>query len=280
MSKGYITIAQNSADVDYLTQAYALALSIKNTQSGVNNISVVVDEATKKKVLPKHTQVFDNIITMPWQDDAQDATWKINNKWKVYFCTPYDETVLLDSDMIFPTDISHWWLMMAQQDFWSTTQTMTFQGDPLTTDKHRKVFVENNLPMIHNAFMYFKKSEIATEIFQLSKIIFQNWQRFYHLYLPNSKPSFVSGDVVFALAIKILGYEHLTTRENISSVPTFVHIRGGLVSEWSKYIPSYVSQSQGLVVGNFRQSHPFHYVDDSWLTSEIVEILEGKHASF
>ena len=100
MSKGYITIAQNSDNVDYLTQAYALALSIKNTQSGVNNISVVVDEATKKKVLPKHTQVFDNIITMPWQDDAQDATWKINNKWKVYFCTPYDETVLLDSDMI------------------------------------------------------------------------------------------------------------------------------------------------------------------------------------
>jgi len=284
MSKGYITIAQNSHDVDYLTQAYALALSIKNTQSEVNSISVVVDDPTYQRILPKHKQVFDNIIIMPWQDDALDATWKVNNKWKVYFCTPYHETVLLDSDMIFPTDVSHWWPMMSQQDFWSTTQTLTFQGDPLTTDKHRKVFVENNLPMIHNAFMYFKKSEIATEIFQLSRIIFQNWQRFYHLYLPNSKPSFVSGDVVFALAIKILGYEHFTTRENISSVPTFVHMRGelqgGLVSEWSKYIPSYVSQSQGLVVGNFRQSHPFHYVDDSWLTSEIVEILEGKHASF
>ena len=33
MSKGYIVIAQNSEDTNYLRMAYALALSLKITQS-------------------------------------------------------------------------------------------------------------------------------------------------------------------------------------------------------------------------------------------------------
>jgi hypothetical protein len=285
MTQGYITIAQNNQEVDYLEQAYALALSIKNTQSGVNCVSVMIDEETSRSVKTKHTKVFDKIIDMPWQDDALDSEWKINNKWKIYYVTPYDETVLLDSDMIFPADVSHWWDILCEKDFWSTTQTKTFRGDTVTNNSHRKVFTENNLPQIHNAFMYFKKSHISSEIFKMAEIIFQNWQRFYHLYLPNARPTHVSGDVVFALAIKILGYEHLTTRDNIHSLPTFVHMRGriqgaNVMDNWSKNIPSYIGVNQTLVVGNFLQTYPFHYLDKQWLTPEIIKTLESKHGTY
>jgi len=47
MSRGYITIAQNSEDIDYLEMAYALALSLGATQK-ISNLCVCVDEATKK----------------------------------------------------------------------------------------------------------------------------------------------------------------------------------------------------------------------------------------
>ena len=43
MSRGYIVIAQNSGDTDYLRMAYALALSLKATQSTVSNLTVCVD---------------------------------------------------------------------------------------------------------------------------------------------------------------------------------------------------------------------------------------------
>ena len=46
MSKGYIAIAQNNKDCDYLNLAYAMALSIKATQK-INNICICVDEPTK-----------------------------------------------------------------------------------------------------------------------------------------------------------------------------------------------------------------------------------------
>ena len=39
MSKGYIVIAQNTKGVDYLKQAYALALNLKLTQSKVSNLT-------------------------------------------------------------------------------------------------------------------------------------------------------------------------------------------------------------------------------------------------
>ena len=47
MSRGYIVIAQNSGDTDYLRMAYALALSLKATQSTVSNLTVCVDNKTK-----------------------------------------------------------------------------------------------------------------------------------------------------------------------------------------------------------------------------------------
>ena len=100
MSRGYIVIAQNNDAVNYLEQAYALALNLKLTQTTVSNLTVCVDAITKKQVTAKHKKVFDKIVDIPWQDDAKDEQWKINNKWKYYYMTPYDETVILDTDMI------------------------------------------------------------------------------------------------------------------------------------------------------------------------------------
>lgn len=280
MSKGYITIAQNNDTTDYLEQAYALALSLKNTQSEVNNLTVMVDKPTMEKVTAKHRRVFHKITEMPWQDDAQAEHWKVNNKWKVYYVSEYEETVLLDSDMLFTTDVSHWWPILGQKDFWSATKVKTYRNDIITDTLYRKTFVENDLPNIHNAFMYFKKSSVCSEIFKMAELIFHNWQRFYHIYLPKSRPNHVSGDVVFALAIKILGYEHLTTRENIDSLPTFVHMKGDIqgvntiTKDWNSSLSSTLVSPDNLVVGNFRQVSPFHYVDKNWLTPRIIKVLE------
>ncbi len=278
--KGYICIVQNNSNVDYLKQAYGLALSLKNTQSATNKLSIMVDEYTKTLITEKHKKVFDHIIDIPWTDDASDSEWKIQNKWKVYFATPYEETVLLDADMVFPTDVSYWWPILSQKDFWAATSVKTYRNEILSNDQHRKTFTHNELPNVYTAFMYFKKSESCTEIFKLAKIIFQNWQRFYHLYLPNDRPKHVSGDVVFALAIKLLGYEYLTTRENIGSLPTFVHMKGELQgvntigSQWSNNLSTHWVAPDNLIVGNFRQNTPFHYVLKDWLNDQNIAFLE------
>jgi hypothetical protein len=80
MSKGYIVIAQNNKTVDYLEQAYALALNLKLTQSTVSNLTVCVDANTKALIKTKHKKVFDHIVDIPWNDDAENQPWKIHNK--------------------------------------------------------------------------------------------------------------------------------------------------------------------------------------------------------
>ena len=49
MSKGFIVFAQNTDSVDYITQAYALALSIKISQRDITNISLVTNDTVSKK---------------------------------------------------------------------------------------------------------------------------------------------------------------------------------------------------------------------------------------
>ena len=79
MSKGYLVIAQNS-NYDYVRMAYALALSITNTQKSVRRISIAIDKNT---IVPdKYNTVFDQVIQMPFDDDAVLGDWKINNKLK------------------------------------------------------------------------------------------------------------------------------------------------------------------------------------------------------
>ena len=282
MSRGYICIAQNSKNVDYLQQAYALALNLKLTQSSVSNLTVCVDPSTKAKITAKHRAVFDHIVDIPWKDDAETADWKINNKWKYLYMTPYDETVILDTDMIFPTDVSYWWDILSQRDVWSTTKVRTYKGEVVTSNFYRKYFELNNLPNVYTAFFYFKKSELASELFTMVEIIFQHWQRMFYKYMPKGKPDWLSGDVAYALAMQILGIENECTRENIDAVPTFVHMKShiqnvpdiALSESWTDVIPTYYNTYSDFKIGNFQQIYPFHYVEKDWLKQKMILQME------
>ena len=49
--KGFVVLAQNNTTVDYIKQAYALALSIKNSQKEITKISLVTNDKVPKKYL-------------------------------------------------------------------------------------------------------------------------------------------------------------------------------------------------------------------------------------
>ena len=196
--------------------------------------------------------------------------------------TPYEETVILDTDMIFPSDVSHWWDILAQRDVWATTKVRTFRGETVSSNYYREYFVKNNLPNVYTAFFYFKKSELASELFAMTEIVFQHWQRFFYKYMPEGKPDWLSGDVAFALAMQLLGIEHECTRENIDAVPTFVHMKShvqnvptSLIShKWTETIPTYYNTYKDFKIGNFQQLLPFHYVEKDWLTMKMIKQLE------
>ena len=88
-NKGFLVLAQNSSSGDYIIQSCLLAMSLKATNNAP--ISIV----TNDEVPDNYKFLFDNIISIPFGDDAIDKDWKIENRWKLYHATPYEETIVL-----------------------------------------------------------------------------------------------------------------------------------------------------------------------------------------
>lgn len=283
MSKGYIAIAQNSGSQDYIRQAYALALSIKNTQSKVNKFCICVED--KNDIPEKYMHVFDDVIEIPWSDDARHSSWKINNKWKYYYMSPYEETIALDTDMLFTSGISYWWDYLAKRDVFFTTNVLTYRGVTANDSAYREVFRANDLPNIYTAFFYFKKTLLMAEITRMAEYIFKNWEAMYEEFLDATRPGYLSGDVAYALAVKLLGVEDQCISEE--KLVSFVHMKSLIqgdnqtyvTDEWPRHFRNHFSDDCKITVCNYIQNKPFHYHRKEWLSDTIIEKLEHDYTT-
>jgi hypothetical protein len=199
--QGFLTIAQNTADVDYLRLAYVQAMSIKLTMPG-SQYAVIVDEETLSTVTDSHKKVFDHIITLP-QDHAKVDTWKLANEWQVFSLTPFKETIKLESDILFTRSIDHWWTAFRLQDVCLSHGCRTYQQRESFIRKYRQVFDANRLPDVYNGLMYWRYSETSKRFFELARQIFENWAD-VRAELKNCEDAYPTTDVVYAVAAKIM----------------------------------------------------------------------------
>ena len=272
-TRGFFTFAQGP---EYLRQAYALALSIKASQAGPNGLSIGVDSIGD--VPEQYRSTFDHIIEIPWGDDAKDDSWKRKNEWKAVHMSPYDETIKLDADMLFTTDISGWWDLLKAEDFIIASTPRTYRDELVSSDYYRKAFTDNKLPNVYTAMYYFKKKDEVFELMSMANFIFNNWQTVYEqMLLPNSRPKHVSADVVFALAIKLMGMDCLG-----ANIPTFVHMKSQLQNwedaysseDWTTLMPSRLTDAGHLKIGGHHQLLPVHYVVKDFVTDAMITQLE------
>jgi hypothetical protein len=278
--RGFLTFAQNGKE-DYLRMAYGLALSLKITQAEPY-LAVVVSPGTE--VPDKYRAVFDEVIDVPWLDEARDSVWKLENEWKAYHVTPYEETIKLDADMLFTSDIAEWWPLLARQEMVACTTVETYRGEMISSDFYRKCFTANALPNIYTAMLYFRISQPAMKVFDLAQTIFHNWQRFFTEFLePITRPQMVSTDVVFALAIKLLDANDCIFPT--LPVPRFVHMKTRLQNwpaiidgeDWTKHIQ--VNLTDVMKLGRHRQHLPLHYHIKTFLTDAMLQHYECRWLS-
>lgn len=272
MSKGFLVLAQNS-DVDYIRQAYALALSIKATQPSINNISLVTNDSVPEQYL----SAFDKIIPIPFGDSAITSEWKVENRWKLYHASPYDETVVLDVDMLILDNIERVWKWVGDRELFFTSHVVDYKGRIIVDNTYRKMFVSNDLPNLYSGMFYFKKSDSSLEFFKLLEFITYNWQKIYFEIAPKNMQNFYSFDVSVSIAAKLMGIDNIITHRN--SPFTFIHLKPALQG-WEPVPQSCLSQllinftdTKELYLNNFKQRGVFHYVEDAFLTDQIIEQL-------
>lgn len=273
MSKGFVVLAQNNKNVDYIKQAYALALSIKATQSDVSGISLV----TNNRVPKKYKSVFDKIIPIPWNDDAKNTQWKIENRWKLYHASPYYETIVLDADMLLLEDISTWWTYCGNFDIRFCSKITNYKLENVIDTVHRKTFIANNLPNVYHALHYFKKSDEADDFYKVLAYVVSNWELCYGKFAPEEYQNWLSMDVACAVAIKLAGMQDII---DINSPLQFTHMKSPIQGwttnpeSWQDIVPQYLTSNGKLVVGNIAQDKLFHYVEKNFVTDILLMELE------
>jgi hypothetical protein len=273
MNFGYLIFVAKHETVDYAKLAYALALSIKNTQrEGYDRVAIVIDDPADLDRF-ESKWVFDHII--PWD---QETFWD-GRSWMDKL-TPFDYTVCLDVDMLFLKDYSHWIdYFIENNELYIPKNSYTYRGELVTSDDYRKTFTRNDLPNLYSFFTFFKKdSNMVSEFFTLGRYIIKNPKEFSNLFLSALKPKVVGTDEAFALSAKILGIA-----DDISydlEFPRVVHMKP-LVQNWpwpadkcSDHVGFYLNKKGQLKIGNYQQNNIIHYVEKDLITTEMINILE------
>ncbi len=276
MTKGHLIFAQNS-DIDYVRQAYALALSIKQ-HNKINNVCLMTNDS----VPFEYTKAFDHIVSIPWGDAAEKSEWKIENRWKIIYASPYQETLVYDSDMLVCSSNDHWWDYLENKNIALAGNVQTYKGEIVTNNFYRKSFVENNLPDLYFGIHYIKKNKRSYEFYKWLEIIVKNWKQYYSIYTPNNPQKFCSMDVSSAIAATILdAKEEFGTGNPL----TFTHMKPAIQNwhdipdTWQSATTMQFTDHADLKISNFLQTGVFHYTENDFLTDDIIKKLEAVYES-
>ena len=272
-SNGFCLLAQNNSNVDYVRQAYALAVSIHKFNKG-QSISLITDDP----VLEEYKSVFDNILPIPWTDQAKDTEWKIENRWKVYHVSPYEHTIVMDVDMLVLHDITRWWDELEKKDLFFVSNVKNYRNETVTSRFYRKTFDENNLPNLYSGFYYFKKCDKALEFFKLLELIMINWELFYRTFASNSFQSWGSFDLSCSIVSKI--FDNVLEITDPTSCITFTHMKphcqgwNEIPTNWTNVLGTYITTNNTMLIGNYLQHNILHYVEPEFLTDRVIKQLE------
>ena len=268
MSNGICVVAQNNSTTNYVKQAYALALSIL-AKSPNTNISLITNDEVPYNV-------FDKVIPIPWSDIAHND-WKIENRYKVYHVTPYTNTIVFDVDMLVLDNITPIWNNLHNLSF--TTNVKTYRNEIITSRYYRKAFDANNLPDVYTGMYQFSKSTDAHNFINFLDVIMKNWKVFYKKYAHKNMQNWNSVDLSAALALKILNLDNYALNSN--SMLSFTHMKPQaqhwqhVPNKWTDALPVDFG-NDNIYINGYKQSGVLHYVEDEFLTADMLTWLEER----
>ena len=272
MTLNFTMLAQNT-DVDYVTQASLAAMSIHKSNPG-SKVSLI----TNNNVPEEYQQLFDEIVKIPWGDHASSEEWKISNRWKIIHASPYDKTIVLDTDVLILDNLTKYWEFVQQFDLYYTSNVLDYRENKIKDNYYRKHFQKFNLPNIYCAFHYFRKCEESFYFYKWIEYALVNWEKFQGEFAGGKYHQKVASvDLTTAIITKILGKETDIT-SNYINAPVFTHMKTPLqgwnkqeATSWQDIVGVYLNSDCELKIGNYRQRGIFHYTEDNFVNNNILQ---------
>ena len=199
-SKGVILFAFNTSAVDYVAIADQSARLIHSTLN--LPVTLITDKQTTTRYIDQ-TIIVENNINNVRKGYANLTSWRNGNRYQAYELSPYDETLLIDSD----------YLMLDQSLLKLVNVTTDYQiiGSNRFLKAITPVLMSaTSIPQIWATAVVFKKTLKAQLLFSLVGRIQRNYE--YYRLLYNITATNFRNDYAFAIANNIVnGY----TQDNI-----------------------------------------------------------------
>lgn len=212
MSKGAVLIARNNTEVDYIKQAVFCAKRIiKFLDIPVSLITDNIDYV--KKNYPNHP--FDNIIVIEndtnytykkYNDgnfSRRNLEFKNTSRSDVYDLSPYESTLLLDTDFIISnSSLKHCFTQPNNFLIYKTGFELSDWRDLSEFD----YISDTSIEFYWATVVFFRKTPENKVFFDLVKHIKENWLHYRRLY--NLNTDTFRNDHAFSIAIHIMnGYQ-------------------------------------------------------------------------
>lgn len=265
----FIILAQNNETTDYIKQAFLCALSIKK-EMPVSKIALVTNHSVSSTV----NQLFDHVVPIPWGDNAVGQEWKVHNRWKIIHASPFDEAIILDSDMIVLSDISNYCKTMHNYEIYYTSKIKSYRNDYIKSNFYRKNYTTFDIPILYSAFSFFRKTEFSFKFYEYLDMVMQNWENFYKID-GKMVQNYLSVDTSVGIVTNLLNAKEKVTSVNGS--PCFIHMKPNiqgwktLTEKWNTKVGSYFTKDFQLYIGNYKQNGLFHYTENEFVKDDIIE---------
>jgi len=217
MTQGVLLFAYNSKNMDYTKQAIYCAKLIKQ-HLGKEVALVTDDESYLNRQYPFYKKYIDHVIITGHEDAVQERVyndglyhsdkqrWYNTNRSSCFELSPFDETIVIDTDvLIFNDELNK--CFGSAEDF-LISKDYNFVDMKRDYSEFNKVS-ETTCDMFWATAFYFKKTDFTTVFFNLIEHIKENWH-FYRLVYEIAEIKF-RNDYAFSIAIHTLrGMKHAT----------------------------------------------------------------------
>ncbi len=216
MTKGVLIFAFNNSEIDYVSIA---AYAAKRVKQFLNlPVSIVTDQSSYDT--STFENVFDKVIVdndtstqvkrfYNGSDSYKSATWRNASRSTCYDLTPYDETLVIDSDFIINSDfLKYCWEQ--PNDFLIYNNSLDLASWRDTSEF--EYISQYSIKFYWATVFFFRKNKKTELFFKLVNHIKTNWDYYQKLYqLPSIK---FRNDHAFSIAIHILGKDLINTFPN------------------------------------------------------------------
>lgn len=253
-SRGVVLFAYNTDTVNYVEIA-DLAAQLIHHRLGLP-VTLITDQSIEVKHI-NHVVLDHNTFTNYRSGYGQNQQWRNGGRYRAYELSPYDETLLIDSDYL-QLDTSLLTILASTDDYRIVTQN---QSPTVSMDGNMGVL---DIPYVWATAVAFKKSKKSQLLFELVGRIQRNYKYYQKLY--QIRESNYRNDYAFSIADNIInGY---TSSQGIP---------------WSmltldKLISSIEVKENMLVVREVNQAHVIpmqniHIIDKDYLSSDNFKQL-------